>query len=316
MVHRFDPATQKWESCKFNRGGTPWSIAADKLTPGRYFIATRDDGIYRTDDGGQNWKKVFNQSTSYIATDAAVAGRVAGGTKDGVVLSTDAGNTWKTLDKSLPARVEPIPGFAGERLFVATGGSGVFWIPLSPAGEKTIPAKPLVVAAAPVQAALPELINLNGDAEGDPIPGWTAAAKTGAIQIARDTEMVKKDRKDTAGNLACIKISTGDAPAEGSVFQEWQSTLWNYKTSGAIRARGTFSRINVELQPFDAANQPLAPIVIREQKANNAWWDGFGKTISLPQGTQSARFAVDFEGKGQIWIDDVKIALPEPLYPQ
>jgi photosystem II stability/assembly factor-like uncharacterized protein len=316
MVHRFDPATQKWEAVKFNRGGTLWSIAADKLTPGRYFIATRDDGIYRTDDGGLNWKKVFNQSTSYIATDAAVAGRVAGGTKDGVVLSTDAGNTWKMLDKSLPARVEPIPGFAGERLFVATGGSGVFWMPLSPAGEKSIPAKPLVVAAAPIQATLPELVNMNGDAEGDPVPGWEAVAKTGTIQLSRDAEMAKKDRKDVPANAACIKISTGDAPAEGSVYQEWQSTLWNLKTNGAIRARGTFSRINVEVQPFDAANQPLAPIVIREQKPNNAWWDGFGKIVSLPQGTQSARLAVNFEGKGQIWIDDVKIALPEALYPQ
>jgi photosystem II stability/assembly factor-like uncharacterized protein/peptidoglycan/xylan/chitin deacetylase (PgdA/CDA1 family) len=157
LVYRFDPNTNQWTRINFQRGGQLWSVAADRLKLGRYFIGARNDGAYRSDDGGLTWKKVYNGSISFIETDAAVAGRVAGSTLDGIVLSTDGGDTWKMMDKGLPARVDAIPGFAGERLFAATGGSGVFWMPLSPAGEKTVAAKPLdakqVVAPTPVNSA-------------------------------------------------------------------------------------------------------------------------------------------------------------------
>ena len=39
--------------------------------------------------------------------------------------------SWVALDKSLPARVEWLElAFAGDRLLVGTGGSGVFWLDL------------------------------------------------------------------------------------------------------------------------------------------------------------------------------------------
>jgi photosystem II stability/assembly factor-like uncharacterized protein len=149
QVHRYDPKTAKWEKISLYRGGAIWCVVADPLKAGRYFVAIRSDGLYRTDDGGVTWKKVYNKSVSYVATDGAVPGRVAGGTSDGVILSTDGGETWKEMDKSLPYRVDNIVAFAGERLFAASLGSGVFWMPISPAGEKPITAKPLVAASPP-----------------------------------------------------------------------------------------------------------------------------------------------------------------------
>ena len=101
-------------------------------------MGARDDGIYRSDDSGQNWKQVFDKGAAYVATDAAVANRVAAGTEDGVILSEDGGDSWKMLDKSLPYRFNNIPAFAGEHLLVGSGGSGVFWMPLSAAGENAV----------------------------------------------------------------------------------------------------------------------------------------------------------------------------------
>jgi photosystem II stability/assembly factor-like uncharacterized protein len=310
MAFRFDPQTQKWTRVAVKNGGQLWSIAADRLKPGRYFIGARTDGAYRSDDSGLTWKKVYNKSISFIETDAAVPNRVAGSTLDGIVLSTDGGETWKELDKAMPAREDAIPGFSGERLFAATGGSGVLWIPLSVAGEKTIPAKPLVKAEAPVKGALPALQNLDFEAAGDTPPGWMAEAKTGEIKLVRDTAQVQKD------STASLQISTNSTLAAGTVYQEWKPTLWRFKMSGGIRASGDFTKIIVQIQPFDGADQPLAPIVLREQKANNAWWDGFGKTVILPAEATRARLEINFEGKGKIWLDNFKISLPEPLFPQ
>jgi hypothetical protein len=310
MIFRFDPATQKWARAEFNRGGTPWCVVADKLKPGRYFVACRDNGLYRTDDSGVTWMKVYDKSVSFVATDAAVEGRVACGTPGSIIYSADGGNSWKDMSDSLPARQDPIPGFAGNRLFVATGGSGVFWMPLTPDAEQSVLAHPLVKADAPVKGVLPTLQNLNGDAEGDPVPGWQVQTATGAVQLQRDTSLVAQDSKGS------LKISTSDAPASGSVYQEWPVSLWNFKVGGMIRARGEFSKINVTLQPFDSQDQPLRSILLREQKANNAWWDGIGKTITLPQEAKKVRLATEFDGKGQIWLDNLRLALPEPLYPQ
>lgn len=308
LVYRFDPKTRKWERAGFPHGGQFWSVAADRLKPGRYFIGARSDGAYRTDDSGLTWKKIYNKGISFIETDAAVAGRVAGSTEDGIVLSTDGGETWKDLDKAMPAREDAIPGFAGERLFAATLGSGVLWIPLSAAGEKAIAAKPLVKADAPLKGALPELVNLNADAEGEVVPGWKTEATTGEVKLVRDTALVAKD------SPASLLISTGGAT--GTVYQEWTPTLWRIKASGLIQARGDFKKIVVQLQTFDAAGQALAPIVLREQKANNYWWDGFDRTICLPTTATRARLEVAFEGKGQIWLDNFNVSLPEPLFPQ
>jgi photosystem II stability/assembly factor-like uncharacterized protein len=310
LVHRFDPKTQKWEKVNFQRGGTLWSVTADRLKPGRYFIGTRDDALYRTDDGGVTWKKVYNKGISFVATDAAVAGRVAGSNVNGIVLSTDGGETWKELDRKLPNREDAIPGFAGERLFAATGGSGVFWMPLSTAGEKSVTAKPLVKAEAPVKSGLPALQNMNFDAEGETPPGWTVEATTGEVELSRDTKEVQKD------SVASLRISTGGELASGTVYQEWTPALWNFKVNGGIRAKGDFKKIVAQIQPFDAVGQPLKPVVLREQQANNGWWDGIGKTVVLPANTARTRLEINIEGKGQIWLDNFRVSLPQPLYPQ
>ena len=92
--------------------------------------------------------------------------------------------------------------------------------------------------------------------------------------------------------------------------------MWRFKTSGALRASGAFTKIDVVMQPYDNQAQALTPLVLREQKANNAWWDGINRTVVLPTQTARVRLQVNYEGKGKIWLDNFKMSLPDPLFPQ
>jgi photosystem II stability/assembly factor-like uncharacterized protein len=134
---RLAPGAVKWESSPLPvpAKGKVWSVVADRLKAGRFFVGVRGGGLFRSDDAGVTWRQVYPEGVSYVATDAVVAGRVAAGTSDGVVLSRDGGESWEKLDGKLPYRADNIPGFAGERLLVGSGGSGVFWMELSPEGK-------------------------------------------------------------------------------------------------------------------------------------------------------------------------------------
>ena len=145
---RFDPATKTWTGANLHYRGMLYSVVADPLTPGRYFVGAQEDGVYRSDDSGTSWKRVFGQSVQCIGVDPRVPGRVAAGTKDGVALSTDGGATWAMMDGTLPHRIYNRVGFAGNRLLVGTGGNGMFWYDLGGA-----PVLPTVVVAAPVVVA-------------------------------------------------------------------------------------------------------------------------------------------------------------------
>jgi photosystem II stability/assembly factor-like uncharacterized protein len=146
-IWRLDAAKPTWVNAEVKLGGQPYAVTADPLKPGRFFVGVRHDGIYRTDDAGVSWKKVYPQSATRVACDRVIAGRVAASTEDGVILSRNGGDTWTMLDKSLPDRVyRNVPAFAGERLIVGSAGSGVFWIPLSAKGEQQVQAKPAVNA--------------------------------------------------------------------------------------------------------------------------------------------------------------------------
>lgn len=151
QVYRRGPGDEKWQKVEMNAKGRPFSIVADVQSPGRFFIGHGEGGVYRTKDAGLVWQCVYDREATHVCTDMAIAGRAAASTADGVILSRDGGDTWAMLDKSIPDRVKRNMGaFAGERLVVGSGGSGVFWMPLSPEGEKMPRAKPSAPATQPV----------------------------------------------------------------------------------------------------------------------------------------------------------------------
>jgi photosystem II stability/assembly factor-like uncharacterized protein len=73
-VYRYDAAAKTWIKSKLAVPPTAelHCLAADLLRPGRFFLGVRRDGIYRTDDAGVSWKKVYGESAAYVATDHAV----------------------------------------------------------------------------------------------------------------------------------------------------------------------------------------------------------------------------------------------------
>jgi photosystem II stability/assembly factor-like uncharacterized protein len=141
-ICRLDAVKQTWVKAGVKLNGQPYAVTSDLLNPGRFFVGALGDGLYRTDDAGVTWKKVYPHSAARVACDKVVPNRVAAATGDGVILSRDGGETWTMLDKSLPDRVDRnVPAFAGERLVVGSAGSGIFWTALSPAGEEDVQAK-------------------------------------------------------------------------------------------------------------------------------------------------------------------------------
>lgn len=308
FVYRFDPKTQQWSSIDLKHKGKLWSVVADRLKPGRFFIGARSDGLYRTDDSGLTWKKVYDKSVSFVATDSVVSNRVAGGTLDGVVLSTDGGETWRELDKSLPYRHDNIPVFVGERLLVGSAGSGVFWMPLSTAGEKEITAKPMVVAEVPSEpGGLPSLVNMSLTEGGETPTGWSLWAPEGKLQLRRDTKVFR-------GGPASLSLASEGGAAYGTVSQEFKPTPGLWTIGGFTRGRGNLKEALVAIQSFDAANKQIAWTNLQSIQTHNKWWDGFSQTVSLLTEAASCRLVVVLKGDGQVWLDDLKVSKPEPLF--
>ncbi len=108
-------------------------VQADRHVPGRFYLAAIDDGLLRSDDRGLTWRRLATPAATpgatRIALDPRVPGRLAIATANGVALSRDQGETWTVLDPRLPERWQwNVGAFAGDRLVVGSGGSGLFWI--------------------------------------------------------------------------------------------------------------------------------------------------------------------------------------------
>ena len=119
-----------WQQCTLKLIGQPGSIVADPFSINRFFVAVHGDGVYRSNDAGENWTKVYNGDAAYVTEDSRHQGRLAVSTGDGIAYSPDNGSVWTQLDNNLPARVDCPICFVGNRLIAGTAGSGAFWINL------------------------------------------------------------------------------------------------------------------------------------------------------------------------------------------
>ena len=136
---RYDPSSESCKTIQFPHVGGVYSIKADPVIAGRYYICVVGDdsqqdinqgGVFRTDDFGASWFKVLAGSIRGFAVSRESNRTLAASTRDGILLSTDWGKTWKKLDPPPNHWYYNCLAFAGHRLLAGSGGNGVFWTDL------------------------------------------------------------------------------------------------------------------------------------------------------------------------------------------
>jgi photosystem II stability/assembly factor-like uncharacterized protein len=134
MIYRRAAADESWSAVTLRFGtARPRSLLADPHRKRRYFLSAEGEGggVWVSEDDGVAWRRILACDAGRLALDERVPGRVAVGTRDGLKLSLDAGETWSELSEELPMRWYPVPVFSEDRLLVGTIGGGIFWQDIS-----------------------------------------------------------------------------------------------------------------------------------------------------------------------------------------
>jgi len=116
-----------------------FAMAFDAKNPKTLYVATKEDGIFRSTDGGETWtiQGLTGEKLSAFALDPEDGQHLMVGTPDkGVKVSTDGGSTWTERSGGLPVdenskkpeRISGIAFAAGapSKAYVATEGGGVY----------------------------------------------------------------------------------------------------------------------------------------------------------------------------------------------
>ena len=102
------------------------------LAAHRYRVSDRTPFFYKTSDYGRTWQKITNgirenDFARVIREDPVRRGLLYAGTDTGVYVSFDAGGSWQSLQRNLPAVSAQYMQVKNNDLVVATHGRG-FWI--------------------------------------------------------------------------------------------------------------------------------------------------------------------------------------------
>ncbi|WP_263353080.1 WD40/YVTN/BNR-like repeat-containing protein [Acidicapsa acidisoli] len=130
-IYRSSDAGKTWQHLGLREGQQIPALVVDPRDPNRLFAAVlghpygpnEERGIYRSTDGGQNWKKVLYKDANTGGSDVVIDpahpdvvyaglwesrlgpwedGNQYDGTHGGLFKSTDGGETWRPLTKGLP----------------------------------------------------------------------------------------------------------------------------------------------------------------------------------------------------------------------
>ena len=293
-VYAFDGQTWK-QTKKFENA--PMSVAAG--APGTFFVAVRNEGVFRSLDGGQSWENVWKGDAAHVATDPARPTRLAVGVSDGVIWSDDNGNSWRRADPNLPFRAAPVVAISDERLYAGTFGSGAFWMPLSARGQKVLAARPLAQTLASAQMKPLELVK-NGDmnAGAETPAGWGLWTGGGAPKLSRDTTTFQ-------ASGASLRLDGGEG-AYGAASQGLALTKKPFVVSGYLKTTPGIEESNVAIRVVDDKGKQIEWIPLFSGPV--ADWTRWEKTVTLPQNAAGANLTTTIKGAGSLWLDEIQTA--------
>lgn len=298
----------KWTMVPVPAGG-PNCLAADVLKPGRFYAAMKDGGLWRSDDGGRSWTNCIARDVHWVSADMKKPNRVVVNTSDRVLVSLDAGATWREMSRALPYRhSRNSVCFAGDLVVTGTGGNGVFYAPLSSLqGKATSLARPSTTNTTTnastnnTNASPPIQMVQNGDmTRGTDTPSeWTLGSwKEGEVAL-------KRDASTRSSSPASLLLETRGV-ATGVAQQMLQPTpKGDVTVSGQWKTQGTFDSVQVVLQVFDKDWKQLDWKTVADGPKTTSDWTSFSGTQSVRDDAAYVMLNLSVKGNGHVWLDDV-----------
>ena len=124
-----------------SNNGEDWALVPDYLTELKItsfafshnnIITGSDSGLYVSTNDGQTWSNIYGLIGAYI-TGLAVTGDtiIAGTSNRGVYISSDAGLSWRQVNKGLTVLDVPSVAINGSNVIAGIWGKGMWTCPLS-----------------------------------------------------------------------------------------------------------------------------------------------------------------------------------------
>ena len=140
--------TPEWQIIKPILGGNTWNLLVTPDEPNFVFVGSSDNGVYRSEDGGFNWKiantGIANNKVSNMVTDPRTSRIIYGNAgKDGVVMTLDYGDNWFQINNELPPEYVVtdlgVSQYPTITLYAATWGYGIWSTPVGEINWQQIP---------------------------------------------------------------------------------------------------------------------------------------------------------------------------------
>ncbi len=307
-LFKLTPDAESWEELKGALPSAINDIIADPHTPGRFYAAVPDAGLFRTDDNGNRWDKLDTpvtrpgmKKTQHVTVDRQHPGRLSVGTDEGVLFSADSGDSWHVLDLALPDRTAWNRGaFAGDRLVIGSAGGGAYFITLP-----TTPTRSTQHDAPNAGDHEPVSLLVNGDMTlGAAQPeGWLMWSGEGRAQLSRDTKVF-------GDGPASLRLASVGGPAYAIANQPLGSVPTRVRISGTLRSSGSLQECVVAVQCFDASGNQVAWLWLADGLDADQW-KPFDSTVQIPAGVANAVVVMTLKGDGQVHLDAVR-AVAQP----